>query len=274
MLLLATQALPQMHDFAHPNLGRLITPRHVSRIADTLAEGWPLAADNDCFNTYSPEAIAAMFSKITPWPSLFARLRHAWPMLDARVETVLGDPVPEVERAMAEPLPMLPPNLLWVAVPDVLHCACGARELHRKSERGPRCGPVGDADATLERFWEWHQWICHLPLAFVLQDGSERPGRVPFGAPGLKAVFLGGSDEFKLGADAARLVRQARHRGLYAHMGRVNSDRRIQHARSIGCTSVDGTGWTTWRDANLPRGLRSCEQAREQPVYWQTRLDL
>jgi hypothetical protein len=50
MLLLATQALPQMREYAHPNLGRLLTPRHVSRIADTVAEGWPLACDNDCFN--------------------------------------------------------------------------------------------------------------------------------------------------------------------------------------------------------------------------------
>ncbi len=68
-----------------------------------------------------------------------------------------------------ERLPELHLNLLWIAVPDV----------------------VGDADATLERFREWHMWLCHLGrLAYVLQDGAERPGRVPWDAPGLAAVFV------------------------------------------------------------------------------------
>jgi hypothetical protein len=275
MLLLATQALPQMQEFAHPNLGRLLTPRHFWRIADTLAEGWPTAADNDCFNGYSPEAIAAMFAKITPWPSLFARLRYAWPHVQVgKVRTADGQSVPEIEHAIAEPLPSLPSNLLWVAVPDVLRCTCGADEFHRKDERGPDCGPVGDADATFERFHFWHPWICHLPLAFVLQDGSERPGRVPWNAPGLAGVFVGGSDQFKLSADAAGLVREARRRGLYAHMGRVNSEARIQYARSIDCTSVDGSGWTVWRNTNLPRGLAATAAARPKPVHWQTRLSI
>ena len=33
MLLLATQAQPQMRDHRHPNLGRLVQPRHYPRIA-------------------------------------------------------------------------------------------------------------------------------------------------------------------------------------------------------------------------------------------------
>lgn len=57
-------------------------------------------------------------------------------------------------------------------------------------------------------------------------------------------------------------------------MGRVNSEKRIQYAKSIGCTSVDGTGWVTWRRANLPRGLTACEHARPKPVHWQTHIPL
>ena len=273
MLLLATQAHPQMHDYAHPNLGRLLTPRHFPRLADTLAEGWPTAADNDCFYGYRPEAIARMFEAIVEWPSVLARIHKAWAVLEPRYHRSTARGLVAAPALMrAPPLPELPSNLLWVAVPDVLRCACGAEEYHRKGERGPDCAPRGDADATFQRFRDWRMLLCHLPLAFVLQDGSERPGRVPWDAPGLAGVFVGGSDEWKLGPDAARLVRQARARGLYAHMGRVNSEKRIQHAHSIGCTSVDGTSWVMWRDAHLKDGLDCCARARKRPVYWQTRF--
>ena len=50
MFLLATQAEPQMLEFAHRNLGRLVQPRHYSRVRDTAERGVPWAADNDAFN--------------------------------------------------------------------------------------------------------------------------------------------------------------------------------------------------------------------------------
>ncbi len=49
MLLLATQAEPQMVEHAHPNLGRLIQPRHYNALPATIARGVPWAADNDCY---------------------------------------------------------------------------------------------------------------------------------------------------------------------------------------------------------------------------------
>jgi hypothetical protein len=278
MLLLATQALPQMREYAHPNLGRLLTPRHFPRLAETLADGWPVCVDNDCFNGYDPEAISRLFAKLLPVPSELARMRKACPFMWEMPGELIAADGTVLERFWLSPppdeLPAIPPNLLWVAVPDVVRCACGAKEHCPKEHRGERCGPRGDAQATLERFALWHTWISHLPLAFVLQDGSEEPGMIPWDAAGLTAVFVGGSDEFKLGPEAARLIREARRRGLYAHMGRVNSAKRIQYAKSIGCTSIDGTGWTTWRRANLPRGLHAAEHARERPVHWQTSLPL
>ena len=47
--LLKTQALPQVREFRHPNLGRPLTPRHFPRLHETLEEGFAVAADNDCF---------------------------------------------------------------------------------------------------------------------------------------------------------------------------------------------------------------------------------
>jgi len=49
MLLLATQAEPQMVEHAHPNLGRLVQPRHYNALPATIARGVPWAADNDCY---------------------------------------------------------------------------------------------------------------------------------------------------------------------------------------------------------------------------------
>src|ERR1035437_2881988 len=91
MLLLTTQALPQMREFRHPNLGRLLTPRHFARLQDTRAEGCLLGADNDCFHSYAPEAIARMFAAVAPIPSVLARIRTAWPQMNPRaVEALTG----------------------------------------------------------------------------------------------------------------------------------------------------------------------------------------
>jgi hypothetical protein len=49
MLLLATQAEPQMVEHDHPNLGRLVQPRHYNALPATIARDVPWAADNDCF---------------------------------------------------------------------------------------------------------------------------------------------------------------------------------------------------------------------------------
>ena len=252
MLLLTTQALPQLVAHRTPALGRLLVPRHVPRLSETLEQGFPVAADNGCFTGYHPREIAHMVRKIAPLPSVAVRIERAWPGL-----------FPNIRRDLAGAdftPPEVHPNFLWLAVPDVLRCACGKDELCAREERGAHCAPVGDADATLERFRQWHMWLCHLPLAFVLQDGSEKPGRVPWDAPGLAAIFIGGSTEWKLGSEAAHLVAKARRKGLMAHMGRVNSDKRLRYAKSIGCTSVDGTKWVRFRDRYLDAGLASCAQ--------------
>ena len=278
MLLLATQALPQMREYAHPNLGRLLTPRHVSRIADTLAEGWPVACDNDCFNGYAPAAIAKLFAKLHPGP-LAARplaTRHTRSCGSMPTEGSPGrDGASSATGFSRRPmqLPAIPQNLLWVAVPDVVSCACGAEEHLPKEHRG-RAAP---RSATHRRRWSVSALatLDLAPAARVRAAGRQRAARHdPLGRRPCRSL-CGGSDELKLGpTQPPRSSARRASRGLYAHMGRVNSEKRIQYAKSIGCTSVDGTGWTTWRRANLPRGLHAVEHARQRPVHWQTRLPL
>lgn len=194
MLLLATQAMPQMRDHDHPNLGRLVTPRHYCSLHEHA--GWSWAADNDCFQGLDPAAYFAM--------------------LDALVGT--------------------PGRCLFATVPDV----------------------VADAHATARLFEIWWRALARrgLPAALVAQDGVEHLGRwLQMAWPRIDALFIGGSTNWKLGPAAEALAGEAKRRGKWVHMGRVNSARRIRYAASIGCDSVDGTKWVRWRDAYLDSGL-------------------
>lgn len=111
---------------------------------------------------------------------------------------------------------------------------------------------VGQWRKTRERFDEWRPELDGQPVAYVLQDGQ--PGAdVPWAELG--ALFVGGSTDYKLGVEAERLVREAKRRGLWVHMGRVNTRRRFDYARAIGCDSVDGSKFSTWRDTWLPDAL-------------------
>lgn len=111
---------------------------------------------------------------------------------------------------------------------------------------------VADWPATLERFNEWEPRMHAegFRVAVVAQDGATTDV-IPWGR--CEAVFIGGSTDWKLGADVAAIVAEANRRGVWAHMGRVNSLRRLRYAADIGCDSVDGTflvfapdhNWTT-----------------------------
>lgn len=113
---------------------------------------------------------------------------------------------------------------------------------------------VGDAQATLERSTPWLPKIRALgyPVAFVAQDGLEE---LPIPWDDFDALFIGGTDNFKLGPHARTITTQAKQHGKWVHMGRVNSQRRFMYATAIGCDSVDGTYLTFGPDTNLPKLL-------------------
>lgn len=196
MLLLVTKSQPEIARHAHPNLGRLVQPRHYSSIEATSSSGVPWAADNDCFQGLNAVEFTRMLDRITGLP-----------------------------------------GCLFVTCPDV----------------------VGDHSATMLLYPSWSREITRrgLPVAFVLQDGcTERS--VPWEAD---ALFIGGSTEFKLGAEAERITLAARERDVHVHMGRVNSAKRIRYAEEIGCDSVDGSGWAMFNKTHLDRGLEETRAA-------------
>jgi hypothetical protein len=111
---------------------------------------------------------------------------------------------------------------------------------------------VGDAATTIQRSLPWLPKIRALgyPAAFVAQDGQEA---LPVPWEDFDVLFIGGTTTWKLGPHARSIAAEAKARGKWVHMGRVNSERRFAYARAIGCDSVDGTFLTFGPDTNLPR---------------------
>lgn len=122
----------------------------------------------------------------------------------------------------------------------------------------PRClfavvpDVVGDSDGTDARWDRYADTVKSYgyPAAYATQNGCRE---IPDDAD---VVFTGGNDEWKLGAPAQRLAAEAKARGLWTHMGRVNTLERIRFAHWHGYDSVDGTFLAFGPDVNLPRLLR------------------
>jgi hypothetical protein len=66
--LLVTTGHPDMARYAHPNLGRLVQPRHYSSIEQTAHAGIPWAADNDAFKAFDAEAFERMLHRLRGLP--------------------------------------------------------------------------------------------------------------------------------------------------------------------------------------------------------------
>lgn len=133
------------------------------------------------------------------------------------------------------------PSCLFAVVPDV----------------------VANASAT-DELWEKWAPVVHqhgFQAAYVLQNGCET---IPANAG---AVFTGGDTTWKLGQEARDLVRVAKSRGLWCHMGRVNTLRRLRLAAQDGYDSVDGTYLKYGPDINLPRLLAYLRRANEPTLF-------
>lgn len=111
---------------------------------------------------------------------------------------------------------------------------------------------MGDSAATVRQFIETAPAIrkTGVPVALVAQPGLGVED-VPW--HDVDAIFLGGGTNWRSGQDAAALVKEARKRGIWVHMGMVNTERRFRAAESMGCDSVDGTFLAFGPDVNWPR---------------------
>jgi hypothetical protein len=123
---------------------------------------------------------------------------------------------------------------------------------------------VANAAATLRLFEQWLPQLARYPVALVAQDGLTVTD-TPWDE--IAALFIGGSSEWKMGDEAHTLALEAKRRGLWLHMGRVNTRQRFRWAKSIGCDSVDGSSFSKFRRTHLPWAL----QWAAAPVQLNTR---
>lgn len=109
---------------------------------------------------------------------------------------------------------------------------------------------VGNAKQTLLRFWAWAIIIklWGFPVALAAQDGLENL-RVPWFL--MDALFIGGTTEWKLSQAAVDLIKEAKKRGKWIHVGRVNSQKRFLFCFHAGADSVDGTTFGIASDLSL-----------------------
>jgi hypothetical protein len=113
------------------------------------------------------------------------------------------------------------------------------RMLRRLTPHRERCrfvavpDVVGSAILTLELWGDrralWPE-LAGWPLAFVAQDGCE--GRIPWGS--MRALFVGGAGDWKESDECERVVRAAKIRGLWVHVGRLNTPERLARFHALG----------------------------------------
>ena len=127
------------------------------------------------------------------------------------------------------------------------------------------CAPdiVGDAVRTLDLFDAFKQQLSGLPLALVLQDGIGQH-RIPWHE--ISAVFVGGSDQFKISAECFNCIKAAKYLNKWVHIGRVNTPERVDNFLNIG-DSLDGSGISR-RDDKLERVLNAVTGRHPQQKLW------
>ena len=97
---------------------------------------------------------------------------------------------------------------------------------------------VGDARRTFELFRHFEETTKGLPRALVLQDGI---GDFNIPWDHIVAVFIGGSDAFKISPEAINAARAAKMMNKWVHVGRVNTAERVRNWINLG-DSIDGSG--------------------------------
>jgi hypothetical protein len=102
------------------------------------------------------------------------------------------------------------------------------------------CSPdiVGDARRTLELFDQFYDEISPLPVCLVLQDGI---GNFNIDWNRVDAVFVGGSDAFKVSNEAFNACKAAKMLDKWVHVGRVNTAQRVNNWMGLA-DSIDGSG--------------------------------
>lgn len=121
---------------------------------------------------------------------------------------------------------------------------------------------VGDARRTVE-LYNWFLYevpeLYQLPRCLVLQDGISN---VDINWRWVGAVFVGGSDNFKISPEAINACKTAKMLGKWVHVGRVNTIERVNNWIGLA-DSIDGSGISKY-DHMLERVLSAINKDSHQ----------
>lgn len=127
---------------------------------------------------------------------------------------------------------------------------------------------LGDAGATWDRSRNVLPELRRLgyPAALVAQDGW-RSDAVDWAT--FDVLFVGGTDQFKFSSAAWELIAEARQRGKWVHVGRVNSWSRCRWASVAGADSADGSTVAFNTTRYVPEVIRWAHRLQMRPL-WET----
>lgn len=111
---------------------------------------------------------------------------------------------------------------------------------------------VADAIATLTRARPYLTQVREMgfPVGFVAQDGINDI-QVPW--DDIDALFIGGTTGFKYSGACRAIIKVAKKKGKWTHVGRVNSYGRLCYCFGMGVDSVDGNDLAFGPDQNLTK---------------------
>ena len=143
--------------------------------------------------------------------------------------------------------------LAWIAARD-----------HRRCLFATAPDVLANYRATVERSLPLLPKIRDMgyPAALVAQDGWDSDD-APWDE--FDVLFIGGTNKFKL-EESTPVIREAKNRGKWVHMGRVNTWNRLRFAEMMSCDSADGTMLAFGPDINTPILLGWLERQRRQPT--------
>ena len=238
MLLLTTAALPQLEQHDHPNLGRLITPRHYRRLADTLAAGYPVAADNDCFQGLDATAVCAMLEA----DRAMAERRRADPASVAGMNGAGRDRASAARAATVFEEERLPAA---ASEPAVDRGPRRGRRRRRHARTVPRMAHVAVPPGSSPT-------CCRTAPSGPAGCRGMRPAWPPCSSAAARA---GSSGPMPPGLCAKR-----GRAACWPTWAGFRARERIRYARSIGCTSFDSSRYSRWRELLLDDGLACASQ--------------
>lgn len=124
----------------------------------------------------------------------------------------------------------------------------------------------GNAEDTLALFPKWSKIIRDYgyPVALAAQNGLT-PQQVAWDE--IDCLFVGGRGTWRSSPACMALVDEAKQRGKWTHLGRVNTWGRISSAWMVGYDSVDGSSFATHKYVQVPMAMNTLNWLLNQSSF-------